>query len=199
MVENKKTNDRASNRQYSNQQHGAALVELAVTMPLMLFIISVLLEFGNIFLYLTWISQSSFNLVSLGALTPEAAVPSAVEFRRQQIIYSKAIEEPNTRLSQMFGLTELDLSLSNRTVTITLETTISPLGNSTLVFPFNNSLTGPYLLNSAGLTGSLSDFQNPEAADMYGCAGPQYGGSASNCLINCTRVQWNPGAATCTS
>lgn len=183
----------------NNRESGAALVELAMSIPLLVLLVSAIVEFGNIFFYMTWIYQTGFNLAVVGGGVPQDGADLQILARKQQIVAARGIEEPQTRLDlgdpqPAQGSSYFNNDPSIRTVSLSLSTIIHPLGREVASFPIDLSITGPYLLSTESVSGSLSEFANP--SPMFDCGFNQGSGSSTTCRPGCTRT-FAIGSETC--
>lgn len=175
MISSKKINSQKS----SGESAGAALVEFAIVLPLMVLIFSGLLEIGRVLSELNWISQTAFNLVALHGGTPKSYAPQLMNDRFNRLKTAKINEFSRVGLTvsdpqPLFEGGSYYQHLANGTevVGIKLAASIQPL-TTILEFslPVNIEVTGPFLLPDTSAAGPFEEFQNPSL--LYNCDGVQ--------------------------
>lgn len=182
------------NGKNSTTERGAALVECALSLPVLIFFVSAILEFGNVLSQLTWFSQAAYHVISVGSQSPQSAGPSLMDSRYAQLVLAKSPERSYGRIDlhtpqAASAAGYYDNTPTIRTITVRMTADIRPLGNTPLSFPLSYELTAPQLLNDSVSPGSLSSFGNPSPS-YYRCNLTSCGGStpcAAACRPNCVR------------
>jgi len=155
---------------------GAAMVEFAIVLPLMMLLFSGLLEIGRVLSQLNWLSQTAFSLITLHGGTPKDYAPQLVSVRFDRLKTAKLNEFSKVGLTvnypePLFGDSYYRTVNEAEVVGMKLSATIRPLTTILgFTIPVSIEVTGPFLIPDKSNAGNLGQFQNPSPY-LYDCSG----------------------------
>ena len=157
---------------------GAAMVEFAIVLPLILTFLFGIVEVGRLFSQVTWYSSLNYESVVSGSLAPaeEAVVNTEVNsaFHRLHEVY---LQTGNTRLSGVPVISDEDEHSNIADRTVKIESSAAPRSIlKDLGLDFAMKYTGRILSKGSLPVDHYAEFRNPTV--LYNCSN-QPGGSAS--------------------
>jgi hypothetical protein len=193
---------KSNKRTMKNKEKGAALVEFALSVPLLFLFFSGVLEFGNILSQLTWVAQAGYTLAAVGAESPQNVAQSLLDSRLNQLIQAKNSERFGSRL-EVSAVTPVGSDYYNnlsevRTVTVSLKARIIPISSLSFAIPVDINVTAPQLVVSSNYNPDYSVFGAPQP-QFFNCQFEQAGnaGSSTTCLPDCSRINNQIGEESC--
>jgi len=156
-------------------QAGAALVEFAIVVPLVVIFLTGLLVAGRTIQTIPWVMQTCYEAMRLGADTFAGQRETKERFN---LLFANHVQrgeidpqyglEPNVEYYEVNG---------DHFVRVSTTANVKPLGHTTgLVVPLNLYVVGPHLARSEPALGDLDDFPGPndclEAVCQGGMATP---------------------------
>lgn len=156
--------DQSRRARHRSTHDGAALVEFAIVLPLLILFIQILMHIGWAFTQLTWVSQTAFHVAMIGSENP-------VNAGQGQMLARKDLLDTLQR-RWMSGPLEDNLTYPNagadRTVSVQLQGEVPAI-----LWPISQALNvrlvSPVLVAGDGDVGNLNQFANPD--DRYDCEG----------------------------
>ena len=150
-------------------------------LPLLLLMMTLLVEFSRVFDHMVRTANSAFELVSVLSSTPRARAEDSLNARFDRIVRDYWNDEfPGARLldypagSPNLPSRTYSYDSTNRTTTLTFQAKIKPIMRFDFTIPLKVSVTAPYLIPEDPATLGMS--QNPSST--YNCCGTIGGGTA---------------------
>jgi Flp pilus assembly protein TadG len=166
----------------SRDMRGAALVECAMVFPLLLLMLSGVLEIARALNELTWVARTAYSSAIVAAGTPGNIAGKMLESRFSQI---KSIKDGHfvgrltmNNPSPSIGSSYYDAV--NNTISMKFTATLQPLVNVPFSIPIPMTITAPFLMFKDINYSSLGSFQSP--AHRYDCAGAV----CTTCPLSCS-------------
>jgi hypothetical protein len=169
---------KSNKRTMKNKEKGAALVEFALSVPVLFLFFSGVLEFGNILSQLTWVSQAGYTLAAVGAESPQGVTQSLLNARLAQLVQAKDFERFRNKLL-VTEVTPAGTEYFNnnpliRTITIKLKAQIIPISNLSFGIPVDINITAPQLVENTLYDSNYGVFGQPQP-EYFACNGATAG------------------------
>ncbi len=180
--------NKAASTKRANGETGAALVEMALTVPVLFLLLSSVVEFGNILSHLMWVTQTGYNLASVAGESPRSAADALVSTRLNQLVQAEEFERFRDRI-EISGVEPIEFhdGMGERTAIVRVTTNIVPIINSTLRFPITLEFTASQLLRNEQYDPNYREFGQP-LPNFFNCSFSEIGGGSANtgeCLAAC--------------
>jgi len=156
---------------------GAAMVEFAIVLPLMIFLFSALVETGRILSELNWLANTGYHLGVALAGSPREVGESFMASRKEQLVESIRKVE--------FAVIGLEVAMpeplnggsfyeeQSKTVGLKFSASIRSLMSVPFNLPMIVEVTGPMLVVTDQIGGQYGEFRNPST--LYDCCGTKCG------------------------
>lgn len=174
------------------RDRGASLIECALLMPVLIFLVSGVVTIGDLISQQPWTAQSAYQLAEILATTPNDGDIGvvAMQTRLRQIR-----EERDNRFKRFdltvvpsFGIGSSYYSQINGTdvVSVRFDAEITTAWRAYKT-PLTMQITAPYLARKISVNG-LTPYEDPPAGQRFGCCGEAIGngGNPSSCWANTT-------------
>ncbi|WKZ57046.1 MAG: pilus assembly protein [Bdellovibrionota bacterium] len=159
--------------------HGAALVEFAIVLPLLILFIQILMHIGWAFTQLTWVSQTTYHVAMVGSENPVNGGQGPMLGRKD------FLEQIQNRWMHGPLGDAIEYDEENSTVAVTLNGQVPAI-----LWAFTQGMgvrvTAPVLVAGDGEVGDLNRFVNPDP--FYDCEGNECEGSGPCEPTQCTLI-----------
>lgn len=156
---------------------GAALVEFALVIPLILLLTFGILEYGRTLSELTWASNAAYHAVVLGAESSADLGPAAMNERVDSL---KKGQNPDTVDLQMSP----NFDIGEGTVKMALHGDVSQSGVGFANLSYTSDIVGPWFAALSSDIGDLNQFPAaPPPNDQFGCDGVK-GSGVTGCVTH---------------
>lgn len=178
-----------------NATDGAVIVEFAVGVPVLIFLLFVIVELSHVLNQIVWAINSSYQLTYVLAANQKGIGEDHMRAIRAPLIFQRYRKErfPGTGLGESsltpaegnFGANFYDMT--NKLWGLAFSSTIAPLSRVGFSMPLTSSTIMPALI----VDPDFLDLQNPANPQiLYDCCGVKCGGSGA-CAATCP-YSWQP-------
>lgn len=159
-------------------QRGAALVEFAIVIPVILFLCFGIVEYGRTLSELTWASNAAYHAVVLGGESTEDLGPQAM---RERVTRLQLGQYSST--ASLYQ--EASFDIGGSTVKMALDGEVATTQVGWFALNYSSDIVGPWFAAMSSSIGNLNEFpEAPDMGDEYGCDGDKGSGDWTCYVIN---------------